>query len=476
MVKYNYMKITRNSVIFSILLIIGDIAAVLGAYSLAYILRVKLSDTPIVDYVPAIPYFLSLLALVPFILTFFVIIGTYASNGRSKRSLQFTRLLLGAVGAMLFLITYDYFYIEPLFPAKLVPLYGLLFSILLLFSIRGGLYSLRWLWWRRDHHLQSVMLIGENKTARLLVNEISQKNSGYTLHSVIGDQRHSVTTHNNFTDAIKKVRPAIIVQIATVAHPTVNQETLRYALENYIEFKFIPSDFDELPDKLDFELFMESVPVLNVQPTALIGWGRVYKRVFELVICSLALIILSPLLLLIVIINYLVIGNVIFGQNRLTRGNQLFTLYKFQTIKKDYSGLSPEESFKRMGKSELIQQYRKNGDFLKNDPRYGRWAHLLRKTSLDELPQLWNVVKGDISLIGPRALVPEELDSYDKKHLILNVRSGITGLAQISGRRDLPWDQRRKLDIYYVQNWSFKLDIQIIFKTAWQVLTGRGAQ
>ncbi len=129
-----------------------------------------------------------------------------------------------------------------------------------------------------------------------------------------------------------------------------------------------------------------------------------------------------------------------------------------------------------MGRPELIKEYRNNGDFLSNDPRVTKLGKFLRKTSLDELPQLWSVFRGDISLVGPRALIPEELNQFEHKHTVLNVKSGVTGLAQITGRRDLPWEQRRKLDVFYVQNWSFGLDIQILFKTAWQVLTGRGAK
>jgi lipopolysaccharide/colanic/teichoic acid biosynthesis glycosyltransferase len=160
----------------------------------------------------------------------------------------------------------------------------------------------------------------------------------------------------------------------------------------------------------------------------------------------------------------------------LTRGNHHFQLFKFQTVRNDLNGLTPEEAFTKIGQPELIKKYRDNGDYLPNDPRYGAWAKFLRRTSLDELPQLFNVFRGDISLVGPRALIPEELNQFEQKHTVLNVKSGITGLAQIAGRRDLPWDQRRKLDIYYVQNWSFGLDIQILFKTAWQVLMGRGAR
>lgn len=129
-----------------------------------------------------------------------------------------------------------------------------------------------------------------------------------------------------------------------------------------------------------------------------------------------------------------------------------------------------------MGKPELAEQYRANGDMLKNDPRVTPIGHFLRSSSLDELPQLFNVVRGDISLVGPRALIPQELAQYTRKHTILSVKSGITGLAQVSGRRNISFEERRKLDIYYVQNWSFWLDVTILFKTIGSVLRRDGAQ
>jgi undecaprenyl-phosphate galactose phosphotransferase len=123
-----------------------------------------------------------------------------------------------------------------------------------------------------------------------------------------------------------------------------------------------------------------------------------------------------------------------------------------------------------MGKPELAKAYRENGDSLPNDPRITKFGAFLRRTSLDEIPQLINIFKGDISLVGPRALIAAELQNYAYKNLILSVKSGLTGLAQISGRRDIPFEERRKLDLYYVQNWSFWFDITILLKTAVQVV------
>ncbi|MBR3135247.1 sugar transferase [Candidatus Saccharibacteria bacterium] len=124
----------------------------------------------------------------------------------------------------------------------------------------------------------------------------------------------------------------------------------------------------------------------------------------------------------------------------------------------------------------MIEKYRKNGDYLKNDPRITKLGKFLRSTSLDELPQLFNVLKGDISLVGPRALVPGELKDYGDRSLLLSVKSGLTGLAQVSGRRDISFDERRSLDLYYVQNWTFLMDIQILLRTVAVVLLRKGAK
>ena len=165
-----------------------------------------------------------------------------------------------------------------------------------------------------------------------------------------------------------------------------------------------------------------------------------------------------------------------YTDERLTRFNRKFKCYKFRTMKPEYSGLTAEQAFIKMGKPELIKKYRKDGDYLKNDPRITRVGHFLRKTSLDELPQLFNILKGDISLIGPRSLLPNELRTYGDRSLILTVKSGLTGFAQVSGRRDIPFEERRALDIYYVRNWSLMLDLQIFFKTIAAVLKREGAK
>ena len=152
-------------------------------------------------------------------------------------------------------------------------------------------------------------------------------------------------------------------------------------------------------------------------------------------------------------------------RRRLTQFNRPFKVYKFRSHYAKFDGKTDEEVFTMIGKPELIDEYRQNGDRLNHDFRVTPVGRFIRRFSLDELPQLFNVIKGDISLVGPRALVPHELSNYEKKHTLLTVKSGLTGLAVVSGRRSIGFEERRRLDLYYVQNWSLWLDITILLKT-----------
>lgn len=467
----------RFSLFFTVLLMIGDALAIVGAYSIAFILRVKISDTPIATAVAADTYLESLLVLLPFVIIIFSITGLYRTVRNDSALATAGKLLLGAFMAMLFMVFIDYFHPSVIFPAKKVPLYGLVISIVFLAIERGILYLLRYLRNRSNVGLPSVLVIGDNETAKLLVRDIERPSSSYRLQGVVGDGRLKWTTYKTFDEAVANFLPNIIIQVTSTEKPKVDSKVLAFAQKNYIDFKFVPSDVNDLSDHVEMELFMGDIPMMSVEPTRLVGWGRFVKRLFDIIASLLAIIILSPIFLLVYIAEKITDphASAVFHQIRLTRGDHKFMLYKFRTQYAKYDGTTPEQAFKKMGRPELIKQYRDNGDFLDDDPRVTPIGKYLRRLSLDELPQLFNVLKGDISLVGPRALIPQELNKYEQKHKILNVKSGITGLAQISGRRDLPWEQRRKLDVYYVQHWSFALDIQILFKTVWQVFTSRGA-
>lgn len=296
---------------------------------------------------------------------------------------------------------------------------------------------------------------------------------------LVGRKADGFAQFSSFKEAIHALHdlPHGIVQTELYKNQEKNNEIVAFAQQNHISYRFVPGNSDIFVGNIGVELFANR-PMITVHQTSLVGWGRIAKRLFDIVFSFLLLVLVLPLMLLIIVSQKVFDprGGIFFRQKRLTRFNGQFTCYKFRTHKHKYSGMSPEEAFRSMGKPELVKKYRENGDYLTNDPRVSKFGRFLRRTSLDELPQFYNVLRGDISLVGPRALVPEELDQYAKKHAILSVKAGLTGLAQISGRRDIDFEERRKIDMYYVQNWSFWMDISIILRTIRVVLTGSGAQ
>jgi exopolysaccharide biosynthesis polyprenyl glycosylphosphotransferase len=189
----------------------------------------------------------------------------------------------------------------------------------------------------------------------------------------------------------------------------------------------------------------------------------------DILIASMVLVLAAPLMLLIALaIKLDSPGPVLFRQTRIGKGGKPFTLYKFRSM---YDGAERlQESLQRAtGRGPLLFK-------LRQDPRVTRVGRFLRRTSLDELPQFFNVLKGEMSVVGPRPPVPEEVAEYQDWHLQrLLVTPGLTGLWQVNGRSDLTFDEMVRLDLYYVENWSPWLDLKVILRTVPVVLTGRGA-
>jgi lipopolysaccharide/colanic/teichoic acid biosynthesis glycosyltransferase len=182
---------------------------------------------------------------------------------------------------------------------------------------------------------------------------------------------------------------------------------------------------------------------------------RQLKRISDVAISGLALAVLSPVIVIVAVVNAKVHGlPILFSQVRPGRHAKLFRMYKFRT---------------------MTDQRDVHGELLPDAARLTSWGKFLRSSSLDELPELWNVLKGDMSLVGPRPLLPEYLEHYTpeqrRRH---DVRPGITGLAQVQGRNELSWDEKFKSDVSYVDELSFALDVKIIAKTVVSVLRRKG--
>ena len=209
------------------------------------------------------------------------------------------------------------------------------------------------------------------------------------------------------------------------------------------------------------------LPLIHVETPHQAGLGRAMKRVFDVVVASIALVILAPVLLVIsVLVHRDSPGGVLYRQERIGRDGEPFSILKFRSMTADAD----------VRRAELTAGLGKGLFKMADDPRITRVGRVLRRYSLDELPQLINVLRGEMSLVGPRPALPSEVSEYDRRELRrLAVTPGLSGLWQVSGRSDLEWADGIRLDLYYVENWSMTQDLQILWRTARAVVTSSGA-
>lgn len=466
--------------VYSLLLVVGDFLALLAAFVLAYAFRFKIFTDGAVPNISGRTFIYTILGMLPLWILIHAFIGLYTPAIYEKRFRELGRLLFGSFLGILALIGYDFMTGSAIFPGRLVPVYALLLGFSFLFVFRTLVRNLRRMLFKYGVGISNILIIGNTTAADTIARTISDtKHSGLFVLGIVGRSTPPFKYFSSFKDAMKSPDnlPHGIIQTELYKDQAKNNEILRFAQEHHISYRFVPGNSDLFIGNIDVELFAD-LPVIAVHQTSLVGWGRITKRVFDFFSSLLLITVAAPIMLLIVlgIKTFDPRGGVLFRQKRLTRFNRQFTCYKFRTVKKKYNGMTPEKAFEVMSQPNLAAEYRANGDFLPYDPRFSMIGRFLRRTSLDELPQLFNVLKGDLSLVGPRALIAQELDAYAKKHFILSVKAGVTGLAQISGRRDISFEERRKIDMYYVQNWNFWLDISILLRTLRVVLFGSGAK
>ncbi|MDZ7611272.1 MAG: sugar transferase [Candidatus Moranbacteria bacterium] len=276
-------------------------------------------------------------------------------------------------------------------------------------------------------------------------------------------------------DKIRNLKKLKGVDEIIECDPKVNKRKLfrlkEFCIRNRIAFKYVPTLIQTT--NFDLQVFLGE-PIIEVKNTPLDGWGKILKRVFDIAGSIVGIIIFGPIMLATAMLIWLESGRpVIYFNRRVNHKGGEFDLYKFRYMKKEYSHgkqFSPAHNRKALKyQEELIekQSARKGPVYkIKDDPRKTKLGFYIEKLSLDEFPQFFNVLKGEMSLVGPRPHQPMEVEKYqDHQRRVLTVKPGITGMAQISGRSDLAFEQEAKLDIYYIENWSLWKDIQIIFRT-----------
>ena len=471
----------KSDFILRLLLIIGDALALILSFACAYYIRVKIDPRPWMFEFQFYDFLQTVVWLVPVMIIILAALGLYRKSiflGKNRLP-ERSRLLLAAILSVAALIVYDFFRGENLFPVRIMALTSMLLSFIFLLIERVFVRFIVRLIFKSDYGTKRAIIIGNSKNTEYLADYIaSTPESGYRLAGIVAAKKfipEDLKTHHysSLKDALKKARADVIFQTDEKSTEYVYKQTV----DRHLLYYFVPSETALSSHFGEMEL-IGTTPAVLVLTTPLTGGYVVIKRTFDIFIAIIGLIIGAiPMLIVWLILK---ISNfkapAIYSDERLTQYNRKFKCYKFRSMKPEYSGMTAEEAFTKMGKPELIDGYRKNGDYMKNDPRITKFGHFIRKVSLDELPQLFNILKGDISLIGPRALLPGELHDYGDRSLILTVKSGLTGFAQVSGRRDIPFEERRALDIYYVRNWSLSLDTSIFFKTIAAVLKRDGAK
>lgn len=476
---------SKNAKFYSLILVIADIVTLVLAFSLAYLMRVHYDQRPLVAQVYAVDYIQAFFVIVPLWMLIFASLGLYSSGTYTRRLVEWSKIALGTFIGILIIIGWEYISDKHFFPARLVALYALLGSFLLLALERDIFRFVRSLMFHFGRGVSRVLIIGNSDATRdIALNLSNTAESGYKIVAIAGPSKAiplnmNVHHYNDVESAlkdIKRLKITSIIQTDLYDSTERNQLILSAAQTHHVSYSFIPGEPEFYTGKNTVDVFL-GYPMISVSQTPLIGWGDIVKRIFDFILALIMLIVLSPVFLLISILQKLLNPGPVFYRNRrLTRHAQPFGMLKFRSMLPQYGKKDAVQDFIEMGRPDLAQEYEKYRKILSQpDPRITPFGHFIRKTSLDELPQLFNVLRGELSLVGPRPIEPVELPRYkDRGPLLLSVRSGITGLWQVSGRNDLPFDKRVELELYYAQNWSFWLDLKILIKTPKALLQRKG--
>ncbi len=475
----------RNSKLYSLILMLVDALVLIVAFVLAYIARVQYDPRPLLHNIYAYDYLFAFLLIVPAWIAVFGLIGLYKPATYNRRLAEWSKIAIGSFLGILLVIGFEYISDKDIFPARLVAAYALIGSFLLIVFEREIMRLIRNISFKYGKGIKRVLLIGSSgSTSDIAYNLSDTKRSGYEIVAMAGPKRilpeSSTAIHYPSPElALKQIQElgvSAIIQTDLYENPERNQKILSAAQTHHIDYSFIPGESEFYSGKNTVDVFL-GYPMITVYQTPLVGWGAIVKRIFDFIVSLLLIIILSPLLLIVFIIKKLRDpGPAFYVSRRLSRFSEPIGMIKFRSMGAEYGTKDAADEFRAMGREDLAKEYEKDRK-VENDPRITPFGAWLRKTSIDELPQIFNVLVGDISLVGPRPILPQEVKmNQGRTALLHSVKSGMTGLWQVSGRSSLSFEDRIELELFYAQNWTFWLDIKILFKTFWVVVRGRGAK
>lgn len=478
----------RSEVFINISLVVVDILMILAGFTVAYYARLYASDfVPVMWVLPFDEYIQYLALFIPVWLGVFAAMGLYTFRGVGNLAREIFKTLF-SVSAVLSLMIIIIFFNRDQFFSRLIIIYAwVAISALVIL----GRLLLRWLQrflYRYGVGVRRLLIVGSNGKSLDIINFINERSYlGWEIAGVLDEKKQKGEKVGDYRvlggiDRLSKIHKRYYLDEIWLAGDVKDDymiSLIGFCHERDLLFRFVPSVLEMVSANVDTQS-IAGIPIIALRETALEGWGRIFKRFLDIVFSLLVFIFLWPIFLIIAVaIKLDTPGPVMYPHTRVGRKGKLFTIYKFRSMRAELSvgeGFGGKEAEKLRKELEKKANEAEGPMFkIKEDPRITRVGKFIRKTRLDELPQFWNVLIGDMSVIGPRPPLPTEVEKYEKHQLKrLVTKGGITGPWQVTGRHDLDFDDIVKLETYYIENWSLGLDMQIFFKTIWLMLTKRG--
>ena len=452
----------------------ADGMAVSAAFFVTSIIRFEMLDT---SPAPTVDYTIITLVATPVNVLLFWLYGLYEPRQVLSPINEFKQVFHGVFASTALIFVADSIFNLRL--ARAWVLLTLLCGLVIVggerLAVRKILHFLR----RRGGDTTRTIVLGTNSEARAVARTLEREGwLGYSIVGFVDDDTpvgqeiaddHRVVGHTDELTDLVVEHGATLVLVAASAYETARLNHLLWKLRDVdVDLQITSGTVDLLASRVVVQS-VAGIPLLYVRRPGMDRFQRTIKRAMDIVGASLGTLLLSPLLILIAVrIKLDSPGPVIFKQTRIGRDGKPFTLWKFRTMVKDAEEKKAELEHLSQGPGLLFK--------LKQDPRVTRWGATLRRYSLDELGQLYNVLKGEMSLVGPRPALPSEVQQYDDwVRNRLRAKPGITGLWQVSGRTETSFSDYVRHDLFYIQNWSIALDLGILWRTAGAVLSAEGA-
>lgn len=461
-------------------MVLVDAALINAAFICAYWLRYMVEVGGVVDeanYVPLDAFMPAQISLT--LITVFVLgaEGLYRGPRRSSWPSQLSAIFRGATISVAILIVIVFVF-RPYFFSRLIFAQAWFLTAMFLSAARLVEDAGRGMLRRRGFGVARLLIVGAGTVGRAVMQAIvAQPSLGYLVVGFVDDNQEKLQDIGRFkalggTGDIPRIVAEMGVHEVIITLPWLSRgkvlSIMNHLQRKSVLVKVVPDLFQISLSQVDIEE-LNGIPLIGLREPQLKAVSRLVKRAMDIAVSALGLLLLSPVLALAAILVRLDSpGPVVFRQQRVGQWGTSFTCYKFRSMRE---GADEEK--------ESLRKQTENNEItfkLKEDPRRTRVGSLIRRTSIDELPQLYNVFRGEMSLVGPRPAVPSEVESYEERHRKrLQVRPGITGLWQVMGRSELPFEEMVMLDIYYIENWSLALDLKILLRTIPTVVIGRGA-